>query len=296
MEWHQLEYFYTAAQLQHFTEAARKLSISQPALSRSIAKLEQELGVPLFDRQGRMLTLNGNGRVFYSRVSRIIQEMKEAKRDLEELQNPEYGQLSLAFLKSLGIRYVPRLVRAFQQQYPHVSFQLFQNSSREMHTYLRQGEVDFCLTYLTEDCNEFECRELWTEEFFLFVPGSHRLAPFSQVHLRDMIAERFIVLKPGYGSRDIFDRLFASVGVQPHIAFEGEEVVSALGFVAANLGVALLPSIQEMDMKDIVRIPIADYRCERTIAVTWKKGKYMGAAARRFLSFLTELAGERSPR
>lgn len=113
MEWQQLEYFHTLA--------AGKLSLSQPALSRSIAKLEQELGIPLFDKQGRGVVLNAYGRMFQARISRILHEMTEAKREIFELENPEYAQISLAFLKSLGIRYVPYFVRSFLEPSSTVS-------------------------------------------------------------------------------------------------------------------------------------------------------------------------------
>jgi DNA-binding transcriptional LysR family regulator len=288
LEWQQLEYFHTVARVQHFTAAAQMLSISQPALSRSISKLEKELGVPLFDREGRHIALNRNGRMFLERTSRILQEMKEAKRDLDELHNPQLGHISLAFLKSLGVSYVPRMVKSFLKEHPHVHFQLYQNSSQAMIAQLKNGEVDFCLTYHAESPGEFEWQKLWTEEFFLYVHDTHPLAQRDQVSIQDILDDKFIVLKHGYGSRDIFDQLFASVDKQPQIAFEGEEIVSALGFVAANLGAALLPYIPGMDINEVARIPIADYRCERTIGLVWRKQKYMSAAAKQFMEVLIE--------
>lgn len=293
MEWQQLEYFYTVAQMQHFTEAARKLSISQPALSRSIAKLERELGIPLFDRQGRSVTLNRNGRQFYARTARIIQEMEEARRDLLDAQNPQYGNVSFAFLKSLGVHFVPRLIRDFLRQYPRVSFQLYQNSTSVMIEQLMRGEVDFCLSSHTTFPPEIVWSQLWTEQVYVFVHKDHPLAQQRTVALGQIADERFIVLKQGYGSREIFDRLVASTGIQPHIAFEGEEVVGILGFVAANLGIALLPELAGIRVQDVVKLTLADYPCNRTIGLAWRKEAYLGAAAQRFREFLIEYCAAR---
>lgn len=288
MEWQQLEYFDAVAKLQHFTDAAERLAISQPALSRSIAKLERELGVPLFDRQGRNVALNRNGRLFHARTARILQEMAEAKREIAELRDPHYGTISLAFVKSLGIRFVPHLVRTYLDLYPHVNFQLSQHASSVMIEQLARGEIDFCLSYAADDVRDIEWSRLWTEDIYLFVHSSHPLARRRSVNVGDIVREKFIALKQGYGSRAIMDRLFASAGVQPTIAFEADEVVSVMGFIAANLGVALLPQVDGMNVEHIARLAIADYRCDRTIGLAWRKGNYMSAAARQFRAFVIE--------
>ncbi len=107
MEWQQLEYFVTVAKLEHMTRAAEALAISQPALSRSISKLEEELGVPLFDRQGRSIMLNRYGELFLYRVQRMRKEYEKAVLELQELNNPELGDVSLGFLHTLGTSIVP---------------------------------------------------------------------------------------------------------------------------------------------------------------------------------------------
>jgi len=286
MEWQQLEYFHVVATLQHFTRAAEQLSITQPALSRSIAQLEKELGVPLFDRQRRSVVLNPYGQKFHEHTARILQEMKEAKRGLLGLQNPQFGDISIAFLKSLGISFVPRMVRSYLDLNPHVNFQLFQNSTSAMIDQLKRGEVDLILSSLADTTPEVEWTSLWTEEMFLFVHHRHPLAARENVSLGDILDEKFIVLKHGYGSRAIIDEMFASVNRRPNIAFEGEEVVSLLGFVSANLGVALLPQISGMNRKDLIKLPITDYRCERTIGLAWIHGKYLPPVVDRFRAFL----------
>ena len=295
MEWQQLEYFHMVAQLQHFTRAAERLSISQPALSRSIARLEEELGVPLFDRQGRSVVLNPCGLRFYEHATIILQEMKKAKQDLLNRQDPHYGEISLAFLKSLGIDFIPRMVRSYLDRYPHVHFHFSQNSTAAMIDQLKRGEIDFCLTSVISVMPEIEWQPLWTEEIFIVTHRDHPLASRENVKLADLVREKFIVLKQGCGSRAILDQAFASIDASPNIAFEGDEFVSVLGFVSANLGIAMLPRISGVNRDHLALLPIADYSCERTIGLVWRRGKYLSPAAVQFREFLVQYDSDNRP-
>lgn len=112
MEWQQLEYFRVVARLEHFGQAARELAISQPALSRSISKLEEELGVTLFDRMGRSVYLNSFGRVFLERVEKGLTEIAMGVQEIQHLKNPYTGTVALGFLQTLGITILPEILPA----------------------------------------------------------------------------------------------------------------------------------------------------------------------------------------
>ena len=120
MEWEQLEYFQTLARIQHVTKAAETLSITQPALSRSIVRLENHLGVPLFDRQGRSIKLNKYGEIFLKTVDSMIREYTEGKEEIQSLLKPDQGEVSLGFLHTLGTTIVPNLIGTFKDNYPTV--------------------------------------------------------------------------------------------------------------------------------------------------------------------------------
>ena len=116
MEWQQLEYFQMLAKIQHMTKAAEQLSISQPALSRSIARLEDELGVPLFERQGRSIRLNRYGELFVKRVHNIMREYQAGLQEIQQIVDPNHGEVSLGFLHTLGTNVVPDLIRHFRKK------------------------------------------------------------------------------------------------------------------------------------------------------------------------------------
>ncbi|MED1954294.1 LysR family transcriptional regulator [Brevibacillus centrosporus] len=287
MEWQQLEYFQTLARIQHVTRAAESLSLSQPALSRSIARLEEEVGVPLFDRQGRTIVLNRYGQLLLKRVNRILKEWEDGKQELQDLTHPEHGEVSIGFLHTLGTSLIPDLIGAFRAQAPQISFSLMQNHSYSLLEHLDAGELDLCLlAEPTETKMKIQWTPLWEEELFAIVPIGHRLADADSILLRELADEAFIFLKKGYALRRTTDRLFDDIGVKPRITFEGEEAATVAGLVAAGLGVSLLPDLRGIDKSKIIYIPIREPQCHRVIGMALIEGAYLSPASQRFKDFV----------
>ena len=214
--------------------------------------------------------------------------MSEAKQEILDLLDPEHGSISFAFLKSLGASSVPKLVSRFLESYPHVTFNLFQNATNVMLDQVESGEIDFCLSSITETRPGIEWIHLWSEEIFALVPASHPFSHRDHVSIRELAEERFITLKKGYSIRTIFDQLFEQARITPNITFEGEEVVTVMGFVSANLGISLLPIIKGIDMTNIKCLSISEPIVERSIGIAWNKERYLTPVARRFQKFLME--------
>ncbi|WP_371363222.1 HTH-type transcriptional regulator GltC [Sporomusa rhizae] len=288
MEWNQLEYFKTVAELQHFTLAAKKLAISQSALSRSVAKLEEELGFPLFERCGKKISLNAHGQIFLGHVERALLEIANGKQRILDLINPEYGSVSLAFLHSLGSNIVPHLLGTFRQQYPKIDFKLSQNATSFLLHQLITGEIDLCLCSPMKSPDFIEWIELFTEELFICVPRNHRLAARAQIELHEIAAEPIITFKKDYGLRILADRYFQIADIHPYITFEGDEIMTVAGLAEAQLGVALIPHIGGLNNPNIVFIPISAPKCFRTIAIGWNKNRYVPPVAKRFKEFVVE--------
>ncbi|WP_050182904.1 LysR family transcriptional regulator [Domibacillus robiginosus] len=288
MEWQQIEYFRVVARMQHITNAAEVLSISQPALSRSMAKLEEELGVPLFERQGRTIKLNEYGQLFLERADRIIKEFQEVKQEIQDLLDPEYGEICLGFMPTLGTYLIPNLVRSFQADYPNVKFQFKQNGNDLLLKQLEAGEIDFCLVSSIADNKQIEWTQLWNEELFLIVPSDHPLSRHESVTLQEIAKETFVLLEKGNGIRGITDRLFDEAGISPEITFEGEEIHTIVAFVAAGLGVTLIPEFKGIDWTRVSRIRIRSSNVQRAIGLASVKGRYVSPAAKRFQRFVTD--------
>lgn len=288
MELQQLLYFRKVAELQHFTRAAEALAVSQPALSRAVARLEDELGVRLFEREGRSIRLNRYGQVFLERVGHILQEVEAARHEMADLAGTERGTVALAFLHTLGVRLIPDLLRQFRQEHPQVGFHLGQNASGVLLKQLEAGEIDLCLASLVprEDQPAMEWVNLFSEELYLVVPPDHALAGRGTVALREAAGGDFISLKPSTGLRQISDALCREAGFAPHILFEGEEVATIRGLVQAGFGMALLPAPAEPERLGPEWLHVSTPVCRRTIGLAWRKNRYLSGAARLFRDFV----------
>lgn len=289
MEWHQLVYFRTVARISHFTQAAEQLSISQPALSRSITQLEQELGTQLFDRRrGRSVVLNAYGKVFLTYVEQAFQNLQEGKQRIEEMMGIAHGTVSLAFLHTLGVHLVPDLVGGFHKQYPEIKFQLTQNTSEVMPHQLESGDIDLCLCLEPKSKPNIRWQQLYSEELYVIVPLNHHLAKRTAIRLADVAEEPFISLKRGIGLRAITDALCAQAGFDPKIAFEGEEIPTIAGLVGAGLGVSLVPSLTKFDPARTSLLRVTAPICRRDIGIAWIDGRKLSLAAERFKDFVLD--------
>ncbi len=288
MEWQQLEYFQVLAKIQHMTKSAVQLSISQPALSRSIARLEDELGVPLFERQGRSISLNRYGEIFLKRVHNIMREYQDGLHEIQELVDPNHGEVSLGFLHTLGTNIVPDLIMKFRKQHRDIHFTLKQNHTHLQLKQLQSGDLDLCLLAEMETEKPIQWTELWREELFAIVPISHPLATRETITLIELENESFVLLKKGYALRIQLDAAFEHAHLIPDITFEGDEVATVAGFVAAGLGVSILPNGVEINTNRMAKIHISDIKLERVIGMAWSEGRFQSPATKQFQQFILD--------
>lgn len=286
MEWQQLEYFRVLAKRLHFTQSAEELAISQPALSRSMAKLEEELGVPLFERYGRSIKLSQFGQLFLPRVERAIREIQNGLEEIQQYKNPLSGLVSLSFLHTLGTNIVPDVLGKFNQAYPHVEFRLSQNANPFILDQLLDGEFDICFMSQPESQEGIIWRELFLEPLFAFVPLNHPLGNCPAARLEQFKDDSFIAVQKGFSLRIIMDEMCKMAGFEPKILFEGEEVATALGLVGAGLGIALLPDVVGLDYSKTNRINIIEPLCQRQIGLAWAKKRHLSPSAELFRQYV----------
>lgn len=289
MEWQQLEYFRAVALTEHFTKAADRLAISQPALSRAIRQLEAEVGTPLFDRVGRAVRLNAFGRIFLKRVERALDEIQLGIREVKQLNDPLAGSVSLAFLLTIGLNILPEIIGRFTRKYPRIEFRLFQNTTPLILNLLKEGEVDLCLVGRVVQQPGIGWRNLVDEELFAYLPAGHRLAGRTALRLAELAAEPFISFKKGVGLRLLIDRFCEQAGFEPQVKFEGDDAATVVGLVSSGLGVTLLPAFSGMDAVRVKRIPVTEPLCRREIGLAWLEGRTLSPAALLFRDYVIRL-------
>lgn len=288
MDWHQLLYFQKLASIQNFTKAAEELALTQPALSRSIARLEDELGVPLFERKLRGLTLNRYGEAFLVHANRAVEEITLAKQELTDMVDPLHGIISLAFIHTLGSSYIPDLIGVFRNRFPNIQFQLSQDSTSKILHQLDSGEIDLGFCSPKEIDENMNTVPVINEELFLIVPKNHQLAARETAKLIEVADEPFVLYKHESGIREVIESLCDEAGFKPNISFEGVGDATIAGLVGAGFGVALIPYIPGLDMEKISLLRVSEPRCRRIIYMTWRTNRYQSPAVNRFKAFVEE--------
>ena len=286
MEISQLQYFQAVARVRHFTKAAEACAVSQSALSRSIAKLEEELGVRLFARRSRHVELTQAGEHFLYHVDRVLRELAEAKRELTQQETKGGGTVNVSFFHSFGGYLLPMLLAEFHAQYPEIRIKLNQHNSKFLMQQVESGKTDLCLCSTMTTAENIAWMYLWSEELFVAVPKDHPLAQRGSVTLRDVEAEPLITLKPNYSLRTLVDQSFELAHSHPQIIFEGDDVNTLASLVAAKLGVSIIPNIPGVEHLVIVYLPITFPVCKRAVGIAWNTTKQLSPAALTFQQFV----------
>jgi LysR family transcriptional regulator, transcription activator of glutamate synthase operon len=284
----QLRWFVEVAEGRTVTAAAAALHVSQPALSRGLARLEHELGAPLFDRIGRGLRLNTNGQALLDAAKRALNALDTAAHAIGAASDPTTGTVRLAFLQTIGTEFVPALLSGFRTRYPKVEFVLRQGGSENNLRQLLDGDIDVVLTAGPLDYAGVEWQPLVDEPLVVVVPTGHRLARRKRVALAEISDEPFVAFAHTRGLRAITDKLCQEAGFTPRVVFEGEDPTMLRGLVGARCGVALVAPAPG-PTPGIVELPVSVPRCHRTIGIAWYPEHYAPAVVRTFREYvLTE--------
>lgn len=285
MELLQLQYFLAVARLEHVTEAARSLHVTQSSLSKTIQRLEEDLGAPLFDRTGRKLRLNEFGSRFLRRAERALYELEQGRQEIRDLSDPEQGTLELAVTTASVL---PGILREFRKRRPHVQFHVQMVSLQNLNTLLHRGEVDFCLSSPPVWEEDIECQVVFVDPILVAVPKGHRLAGRSRISLTELRDEWFVGVKKGYGIRDLLDALCQTAGFTPKYVYEGDEPARLSALVEAGLGIAFIPSTARDSREPVHYLQVEDHELVRELALLWNKRRYLSRAAQEFREFVIE--------
>jgi DNA-binding transcriptional LysR family regulator len=270
----------------NLTRAAATAGLPQPTASRWLAALSAELGTPVVVPHGRGIRLSRAGSRLAAAAGRALSELAAGVRQAVDEADPERGQVVLAFLYTLGEQRVPGLLRAFRQMHPRIRFTLLQGPHEELLDHVRSGRADLAFTSPLPGSGEFAGSALEEQQLVVTVPAGHRLAGRVWVRMTELAAEAFVGMKPESGLREKTDELAQAAGFTPTLAFEGEEVDTLRGLVAAGLGVAVLPIAEPAPPQGVIEIPLRP-RAARRIALIWARDRPMAPAVLAFRDFVS---------
>jgi DNA-binding transcriptional LysR family regulator len=284
-----LEELVAVARCQHVTRAAEQLGIAQPTLSRNLARLSSRLGTPLLRREGRGVRLTRHGRLLADYAERALEELLVGVRAVRAEADPDTGTVSLGFLHSMGPSTVPALLRGFRLDHPGVTVELFQGGAEELIHAVMSGRVDLSVTSIRPGEDRPVSRDELTEQpIVLLAPGDHRLAGRPELALGEAIREPLITMAPGYGLRTLTDSLLVTAGVTARYLYECQELSTAIGLVAAGLGVALVPA--GSGVPGTVELSVTEPGVTRTIALVRPNDRPLSAPADRLRRHIAEHA------
>jgi DNA-binding transcriptional LysR family regulator len=268
--------FRAVANLGGVTRAAVQLGVPQPAVSRTLAGLESDLGLPLFEREGRGVRLTAYGRAFLPYAEAALGSLEDGFRELNDLRAGTRGTIALGFLRTLAPQMVPKTVRSYRETHPHIDFTFHQARSVQLERQLIAGELHLCMTTLPQR-DDLAWQPMYEQKLSIIVPTAHPLAGRASVAFADLASEPFIAFFNGHATRVRLEELSSAAGFQPKIALECDEAGGIRGFVAAGFGIAL--AIEPQFQSGIVTLPLSTPGASRTIGVAWRRRGYVPAAA-----------------
>ncbi|GAB2559281.1 LysR family transcriptional regulator [Gracilibacillus alcaliphilus] len=283
MELLQLKYFLTVARLEHMTRAAEELHIAQPALSRTIQRLEEDLGVPLFDRKARQIRLNPYGKAFEAKAKAAIHLLDEGRREVEDLSGLKQGRLHLAIMNMEQVR---EPLQNFLSAHQDINIQIYQSSAEDVEGLAANQEIDFHLTSLPIQQEDYSEIPLIREKLYLAVPHEHKYANRKTIHLREVSDEPFVGYKETLPLRIMNDELCQQAGFRPRMVCETEEPASIADLVRSGFGVAIVGGCKSGKELNLVKIPIENPTGERIFRIAWQKNRYLSKAAIAFREFI----------
>ncbi len=258
------------------TEVSEVESVTQSGVSRALARLEAQVGTPLLRRSGRTLRMTHAGAVFKPHLDAMLHHLDDGIAAVSQLIDPDTGTVALAFQQSLGTWLVPDLARSFRAAHPGVRFQLTQVRDEPNSAALDGGNADLELGSRRPQNPpdaDVHTRLIALEPLRLALPREHALASQPRVRLADVAGDPFISLRSASALRRLTDGLCEQAGFRPDVIFEGDDLSNVRGFVAAGLGVAVVPAPRagspEAVPGPVTYLEIADQGAVREIFLTW---------------------------
>lgn len=288
MNLNHLYYFVTLAHMEHYTNAAEELSITQPSLSHAITALEQELGTYLFEKQGRNVVLTKYGREFLKYVEESLGTLECGIKKTQMLTSATSGYIDLAFIYTLGTQFVPKIVSRFLKcnEGKDIRFSFTSGVTSEILKGLREEKYDLAFCSKLEEQKDIEFIPIGEQELVVIVPLNHPLAQKESIDLSETIAYPQIFFSKTSGLRPVIDGLFKQIGQVPNICYEVEEDGAVAGLVAENFGIAVLPNISLLRSLDVAILKINNPKYKRYIYMAKVRNKYLAPVVQQFIKFV----------
>ena len=287
MEIRQLHYFVEIVKQKNMTKASETLHISQPALSKAIKSLEEEMGITLILRSNKTHQLTDAGLIVYEYAQKIINQVEEMSSTLHDMTNLTRGSINIGLPPIIGSLYFPKVIAAFHKAYPNIHINIKEYGAAKVVKSVEEGEFEIGVAVLPLLDNSFHTFPLVKEDMKLIVHESHPFAKRKTIRMNELKEEEFIFYSEEFALYEIMRKKFIQEGFEPNIIFKSSQWDFMVEIVAANLGISILPeSICNRANNNQVRFIDLEPVTNWELAIITKKDRYLSVAGRRFIDFI----------
>ncbi len=288
MELDQLRYFLRVAETKSFTRAAELLIVSQPALSRSVQRLEEELGVPLFVRKSRVVELSEAGEKFKIRAEQILALVDDTKAQL--MDDGQTGRVRIGAIPTVAPYFLPTFLKKFSKQFPLATAAVYEDTTKNLLHQIAQGEIDFGVLALPINEKHIEVESLFEEELLLALPRHHELCEKAQIRLKDLEQIPFVMLDEPHCLSTTILSFCRNRNLQPVIVGRTNQLSTVQELVSLNHGISMVPRMAEQldHAKTRVYRSLSGAPLTRTIGVAWDPYRFQSRLVKGALDSLRE--------
>ena len=289
MDFDNIKAFISVAETGSFSAASAQLFLTQPAISKRIAALESELDTRLFDRIGRRVNLTDAGRALLPRAHKILQDIEDSRRAIQNLSTTIGGLLSIGTSHHIGLHRLPPVLRAYTRAYPEVELDIHFMDSEEACRAVEHGELELGIVTLPlQHSNLLQTRLIWPDPLVVIAGRHHPLSQYKHATLAELAQHKAVLPARGTFTREIIERAFVQHNVDINISLSTNYLETIKMLVSVGLGWSVLPA--SMLSKDIRAIDVPGLQLKRELGVVWHKSRTLSNAAQAMLDELTACA------
>lgn len=286
-----LQAFRAVVELGSFRKAAEAVNISQPALSRRIDKLEGALGVRLFDRTTRSVTLTTIGRVFAPSAEQLLDDLDVALLGIRDVSSSRLGHVTIACVPSVAYYFLPSVIASYRRRFPRIRIKLLDASANEVLGAVISGEADFGVSFIGSQEPDVEFKVLLQDRFVAACRRDHPLALKKRVTWNELYQHEYVSVDKTSGNRLVLDQALSAVTPHAPSVCETRHVTTMLGLVEAGLGVAAVPSMAMPGGNHpiLTSVPLVEPVVKRRVGIVRRRGRSLTPAAQEFYRTIVEV-------
>ena len=306
-----MDQVYAVYQAGSFSKAAKQLCISQPALSATVKKEEELLGLPIFDRSSKAVALTDFGRQYIAAAEQVLRIREDLQHRIDDMENLRRGSFVLGGTTLIISHVLPQVLKDFSKAFPDVEVQLQVEPSTVLREKLAKGQVDIAIDNALSQEADHEYFPLFREHILIGVPSDNPIneklksyaldkallekpncdyASLPRLNVKELAQEDFILLKTGNKMRQIAHNIFSEQGISPKVRFEFDRLTTSINFAESGFGICFLTDtiLQYGTCKNLVFYQPDTQFSDRNLYLMYKQNKYLSAATRAFMEFLKQ--------